>query len=176
MHSALPPDRRIRDVNTIRRLTTDDARDASTILLAAAAWALEHRAYLWSDWEISADNCAEWAAVGVLFGAFEGDEMAATFSLTDVDTLYWPDTPAGHALYLHKVAVRRASTGSGWMKQIIDWAVDETRRRNVTRLRLDTLAFSRLVGLYESHHFVLIDTVPLAIGGRSIVRMERVLT
>jgi hypothetical protein len=163
-------------VNSIRRLSTDDARDASNILLAAAAWAKENRAHLWAESEISAEQCAGWAAEGVLFGAFEGNAMAATFTLTDVDTLYWPETPAGEALYLHKVAVRRASTGSGWLKQIIDWAVDETRRRKLERLRLDTLAFSRLVGLYESHHFVLIDTVPLDIGERNIVRMERLLS
>ncbi len=162
-------------MDSIRRLSTADARDASTILLAAAAWAKDNRAHLWAESEISAEQCAGWAAEGVLFGAFEGDEMAATFTLTDVDSLYWPETPAGEALYLHKVAVRRASTGSGWLRQIIDWAVDETRQRKLERLRLDTLAFSRLVALYESHQFVLVGTVPLAIGGRSIVRMERVL-
>ena len=163
-------------MNSIRRLTIDDARNASEILLAAAAWAAANRAHLWDAAEISASECEGWARDGVLFGAFEGHELAATFTLTEMDTLYWPETPAGGAVYLHKVAVRRTSTAAGWLKQIIDWAVSETQRRGVSRLRLDTLANSRLVGLYESHQFVLVDPAPIQVGPRVIVRMERELS
>ena len=158
---------------SIRQLDMSQASQASAILIEAAAWATSNRAHLWDESEISDASCEGWARDGVLFAGFDADTMAAVFCLHENDALYWPEAAAGSALYLHKVAVRRASAGLGWLDRIVAWAVDETRRRSVTTLRLDTLAGSRLVGLYESRQFVLVDAEPIAIGGRVIVRMER---
>lgn len=161
------------DRQTIRQIAATDASQASAILIEAAAWAQANREPLWAESEISVARCEEWARDGVLFAGFDADAMAAVFCLHEDDALYWPEAATGNALYLHKVAVRRASAGSGWLDRIIAWALDETRRRSVPKLRLDTLAGSRLVGLYESRQFALVDAEPIAIGGRVIVRMER---
>ena len=161
------------DGHSIRQIAATDASHASAILMEAAAWAQSNHAPLWAESEISVERCATWARDGVLFAGFDADAMAAVFCLHEDDALYWPEAVAGSALYLHKVAVRRASAGSGWLDHIIAWAAGETRRRSVPTLRLDTLAGSRLVGLYESRQFALVDAEPIAIGGREIVRMQR---
>ena len=161
------------DEHSIRQIAATDASHASAILMEATAWAQSNHEPLWAESEISIERCEAWALDGVLFAGFDADAMAAVFCLHEDDALYWPEAVACGALYLHKVAVRRASAGSGWLDRIVAWAVAETRRRSVPKLRLDTLAGSRLVGLYESRQFALVDAEPIAIGGRVIVRMER---
>ena len=159
----------------IRMLSTTDAIAASAILLEAAAWSAANHATLWSPAEVSHETCETWARDGVLFGGFEGGELAAVFCVHDADALYWPDSATGDALYLHKIAVRRQSMGSGWLAHILTWSEAEAGRRQTPRLRLDTLAYSRLVGLYESFGFAIVYPEPLAIGGRVIERLERIL-
>ena len=156
-------------------LSTTDARAASAILLEAAAWSAANHAPLWSPAEVSHETCQTWVHDGVLFGGFEGGELAAVFCVHDADALYWPDSATGDALYLHKIAVRRQSMGSGWLAHILTWSEAEAGRRQTPRLRLDTLAYSRLVGLYESFGFAIVYPEPLAIGGRVIERLERIL-
>ena len=163
------------DSRSIRQLSDVDASHASSILLDAGAWSAAHHAPLWSTTEVSSDACQTWARDGVLYGGFDRDELAAVFCVHDVDTLYWPDSVAGDALYLHKVAVQVQSMGRGWLAHILTWAEGEAKRRNTPRLRLDTLAHSRLVALYESYGFSVVYPEPLAIGGRVIERLERIL-
>jgi GNAT superfamily N-acetyltransferase len=161
------------DRHSIREIAATDAGRASAILIEAADWSQSIGVPLWADSEVSIAQCEAWARERVLFAGFDADAMSAVFCLHDDDALYWPEAAAGSALYLHKVAVRRASAGAGWLDRIVSWALDESRRRSAPKLRLDTLAKSRLVSLYESRHFVLVDADPIAIGGREIVRMER---
>ena len=158
---------------TIRRIDATYAAEASAILIEAADWSQSNGLPLWSESEVSVARCETWARDGVLFAGFDADAMTAVFCLHDDDALYWPEATAGSALYLHKVAVRRASARAGWLDRILAWALDESRRRAEPKLRLDTIARSRLVDLYKSRHFVLVDADPIAIGGRDIVRMER---
>jgi GNAT superfamily N-acetyltransferase len=160
---------------TIRRLVSTEVSAASDVLCQAAAWSAAHHAPLWSTDEVSVEQCLIWAYDNVLFGGFDDAQLAAVFCLHDVDALYWPDSAAGDALYLHKIAVRRNAVGTGWLSDIIAWAEREAVRRHIPRLRLDTLAHSPLVGLYERHGFIRVYDEPLAIGGRVIDRFERKL-
>lgn len=166
---------RVAGVRTIRRLSAAESQGASDILLEAASWSATHHAPLWSPEEVSAAQCLTWAHDDVLYGGFDDDQLATVFCLHDVDVLYWPDSAAGDALYLHKIAVRRLSVGMGWLGDIIAWTEREATRRQIPRLRLDTLAHSPLVGLYERHGFTRVYDEPLAIGGRVIDRFERLL-
>ncbi len=63
-------------------------------------------------------------------------EPAATFTLLADDPKFWGDRPPD-ALYLHKLAVRRAFAGRGLGARIVEWIAGEARRRGRSFIRLD---------------------------------------
>jgi GNAT superfamily N-acetyltransferase len=74
---------------------------------------------------------------GSLYVVWRGNRPVATFSLLESDRVYWPSA-GDDALYLHRFAVRRDSAGSG--RRVLEWAVEEARRRGRAYIRLDCLA------------------------------------
>jgi len=91
------------------------------------------------------------------------------------DRTYWPEAAPGTALYIHKVGVRRAFAGRGWLRRLVDFAADDARSRGLGRLRLDTLPGPALQSLYEGLGFSALVEPPYRVAGRTVIRMERLL-
>lgn len=100
---------------------------------------------------------------------------AATMLLQTADPVYWPEAAPGLALYLHKLAVRRSYAGQSWLARMIGFAIDEATRTRVPALRLDTLLRPKLQALYERYEFTRVAEAPLMVGGRQMIRMQRIL-
>ena len=66
-------------------------------------------------------------------------EPAATFTLLLDDRFFWGERPPD-AVYLHKLAVRRAFAGRKLGERIVDWVVAEAARRGRDCVRLDCRA------------------------------------
>jgi GNAT superfamily N-acetyltransferase len=94
---------------------------------------------LWSFETLTADALRPAFAAGELFVARRQDngEAVGAMSLQEEDRIFWPEVPPGEALFLHKLAVRRAAAGCGVSRCMIRWAADEARRRGLRSLRLD---------------------------------------
>jgi hypothetical protein len=86
--------------------------------------------------------------------AFAGMEAVGTARLTLDNSFTWPDAIVGEALYLHRLAVRRAHAGGTVSQMILDWSCVHARTLGCTYLRLDCDATrTRLRGLYEAFGF-----------------------
>jgi hypothetical protein len=160
---------------TIWGLAADELDSASTILAEAAQPSRPDGKPLWLSDEISLAHCQKWHRQGEFFGGFEGRALAAVFCLCESDTDLWPEATRGEALYLHKLAVRLGSRGTGWTGVVIDWALGQGNERGCLKLRLDTVAGSRLVDLYKSYGFIELDKAPVERGTNVLTFMERSL-
>jgi GNAT superfamily N-acetyltransferase len=160
---------------TVRRVPVGCALDALAIIREAATWAAAAGIPVWELDELRQDAYEAAARKSELVIGYADAEPAATMLLQTEDPLYWPDEAPASALYLHKVAVRRAYAGQGWLPRLIDYAVDEATRRDIRCLRLDTVLRPKPRSLYEHHGFRVLVEPPLTVAGRQMIRMERVL-
>ena len=138
----------------IRLARVGEAPRVSSVLQEAAEWLRQRGEPLWSaaDLEPSA-ICAD-VDGGRYLLAFAGMEAVGTARVTLDDSLAWPDAIVGEALYLHRLAVRRAHTGGTVSQMILDWSCAHARTLGCTYLRLDCDATrTRLRGLYEGFGF-----------------------
>jgi ribosomal protein S18 acetylase RimI-like enzyme len=157
----------------IERASPAEAVHAVDILTEAARWTSRFGAPIWGPDTFAVRDYQAFAAAGELIGGFDGDAMVACMLLQARDDLFWPDDPPHSALYLHKVAVRRAAAGRGWLGRLVAWAVAQARERDIGILRLDTLPSGRLPGLYGALGFHAVDGEPRSYAGRLALRMER---
>lgn len=159
----------------IRRGAVADAPVALSIIEEAAAWAAARRMDVWYPQELRLEDFSKAAAAAELVIGYADDVPAATMLLQAADPVYWPDEAPRSALYLHKVAVRRAFAGQSWLRRLVDFAAEEAQRARIARLRLDTIQRPKLRSMYEGHGFHVLDEPPLAMFGKTMIRMERVL-
>jgi GNAT superfamily N-acetyltransferase len=82
------------------------------------------------------DKLRQSVSGGSLYVVDVDDEPAATFTLLLDDPKFWGRRPPD-AVYLHKLAVRRAFAGRGLGARIVAWVCDEAARRGRAFVRLD---------------------------------------
>ena len=155
----------------IARAGETDAAIASAILLEVSEWLVAQGRKLWDPDEISDEDVARRARSGELVIGREGQEAVACMYLQLSDDLFWPHADA--ALYVHRLAVRRAFAGKGRAREMLDWAVLEARRMGRPFVRLDTELRGSLLSLYESAGFLRVDAAPIIVGTHEVVRFER---
>ena len=73
---------------------------------------------------------------GELYVVDVDGEPAATFTLLPDDPFFWGERPPD-AVYLHKLAVRRAFAGRRLGERIVEWIVAEAAARGRRYVRLD---------------------------------------
>ena len=148
---------------------------ALLVLREASHWVSSRGLPGWSDAELHDADLPRQSAAGALILGFADESPVACMLLQRSDPQYWPKAIPGSALYLHKLAVRRAHAGRGWGPRMIAWAKSEAQRQQITRVRLDTWADSRLAEFYATHGFRLIDRLIELRDGMVICRMECLL-
>jgi GNAT superfamily N-acetyltransferase len=159
--------------NPIRRVGAEYANEAVSILREATAWALSRGIVVWRTDELRERDFREAALQGELVMGFNDGQAVATMLLQGSDPIYWPEIPPNTSLFLHKIGVRRAHAGRGWLGRLVEFADQNARRLDIRWLRLDTLHGSPLRHLYEHHGFSVIDEPPVIHLGRQMIRMQR---
>jgi GNAT superfamily N-acetyltransferase len=173
MNTAAAPERAPRSYHSeIRAVGQEHVPCALAILREASQWLTDRGLRGWTERDLQQADLPSHSAAGCLIIGFTHGQPTACMLLQRSDPVYWPRAAEGSALYLHKLAVRRAHAGCGWGPRMIAWAKIETRRRGIRRLRLDTWADSRLVELYEAHGFRCLNRVPHLESGSALYRME----
>lgn len=97
-----------------------------------------------------------------LFKETPTSDAAATVTLDrEADELLWtPEERAVNALYVHKLTVDRAHSGSGLGVRILDWAGDQAAQQGAKWLRLDAWTTNpQLQAYYLSLGFKHVRTV-----------------
>jgi GNAT superfamily N-acetyltransferase len=126
----------------------------SSILLEAAQWLRERGMPMWRDDELSPERIATDVAAGHFFLAKCADEAVATIKFQLHDPIFWPDTPADEAAFVHRIAVRRAFADGQISALLFRWAAERAKSLDRHFLRLDCEASRpRLRAVYERFGF-----------------------
>jgi GNAT superfamily N-acetyltransferase len=138
----------------IRIAAPSEATLVSEILTEAAAW-LEGRGIpLWSTSQVSLEAVSPEVRGGLYYLAWVGPVALGTMRLTTSDPAFWPEAAPGEALYLHRLAVRRAAAGGQLSSQLLRWAAGYATAIGARYLRLDCETFRHsLRGVYERFGF-----------------------
>lgn len=138
----------------IRQAGIRDAGQVSSVLNEAADWLRERGIPMWRADELAPDRIASGVARGDFFVAESGNEVAGTVKFQLQDELFWPDTPADEAAFIHRLAVRRSYAGGHVSGALLRWAADRARSCQRRYLRLDCEASRlRLREVYERFGF-----------------------
>lgn len=108
----------------------------------------------------------------------EFDDRAYAFRIAQVDgqavgfvklgPLTVPVEPPGNALELRQLYIVRDHLGSGIGKQLMDWALNEARRRNVAELYLTVYKDNhRARRLYERYDFESVGRYDFMVGNHA---------
>lgn len=88
------------------------------------------------------------------------ERIVCLFSALYADPLIWGDRDQQDAIYLHRIVVNPHQKGNRLFQQVLDWACDVARRKNLRYIRMDTWADNdRIISYYESFGFRKLDTL-----------------
>ena len=155
--------------------TPDDVAAVAGVIQEAARWIATWRSELWDPALVGEAFVTPLIAAGEMLTArTAAGEIAGVMILQLDDPLFWPDRPTGEAVYLHKLAVRRAYAGQGLPALLMDHAEDLARAQGRHLLRLD--CDPSLAAYYARLGFRPIDEVDVhhpEAGPMRVARMER---
>jgi GNAT superfamily N-acetyltransferase len=152
----------------------EDAPAVAEVIQEAARWITTWRAQLWDPELVGIPFVAPIIARGQMLTARAGVEIAAVLILLPEDPHFWPDRPPGEAIYLHKLAVRRAYAGMGLPQLLMDYAEGLARAHGRLLMRLD--CDTPLAPFYERLGFHRVDEIDVRhpeAGPMRVARMER---
>jgi len=129
-----------------------DAALITQILREAALWLQDTGKPLWEASQFTEEKILPETHLYYLVNV--DSDAAGLFKLEGTDDLFWPDVDQTKSLFLHKLVVRRLYAGTGLSTAILQYAIEETKRRGRGYLRLDCEASRpRLRALYERFGF-----------------------
>lgn len=144
------------DVIDLSRLdfTWGDVQAASDVLVASARDLVERGAALWPPETLTVPRLLRHYPQDTWRVARLDGQAVAAYCLLDSDPLFWPSDQPLAALYLHKLAVHPAWQGHRLAERMLDDAVQDTRRRGIAWLKLDTATQRpKLRAIYENYGF-----------------------
>ncbi|WP_405934629.1 GNAT family N-acetyltransferase [Streptomyces longwoodensis] len=148
---------------TIRPGRPDELGAVEALLREASAWLASRGIDQW-QYPPHRDRITAALERGVCFLALRGDEPVATIQLDDfADPEFWtPDDEPDAALYVHRMAVKRESAGTGVGGMLLDWASGRAAAQGKQWLRLDAWKDNQgLHRFYKSAGFTLLRVVDL---------------
>lgn len=120
-----------------RTATPEDVPVVAGVLAAAAAHLRAVGLGLWSSSEVSESAVSPQVNEGLYHIGFDGLEAVGVFRLQTHDRMFWPEIAEGSSAYLHKLAVAPAKQGQQMSRVFLSYAVELTRERGFSFLRLD---------------------------------------
>ena len=155
----------------IEQARPEEAAVVAAVLNEAAQWIAAEGRALWSAADVALERIQRDTDAGGYFIARQGGEAAGVVRLDLEDPYFWPEIASGSSLYVHKLAVRRASAGQGVPLLLLDFARERARSLGRPFLRLDCVADrAPLRALYEGFGFSLHSVVHK--GERAFARFE----
>ena len=138
----------------IRAARSAEAHYVSEILTEAAEWLHEQGMPLWAREQFPVELVTPDCEAGLFYLAWSNSTALGTMRLVDSDPDFWPEAGAREAIYLHRLAVRRAAAGGRVSSALLEHAAQRARELGLPYLRLDAESSrSRLRGVYERFGF-----------------------
>lgn len=132
------------------------------IMKEVAHWGKNIGRNIWNEQELNRENLLNYYSEDEFYLITVDDEDAAAMIMQWEDRQFWPEFDKNDAGYVHHMSVRRSFSGQGLTGHLINYAVDECKKRKVDKLRLDTAwenVFLR--SIYEHNGFELYDKFTL---------------
>lgn len=147
----------------IKEASENDILAIEEIMLDAVLWMRKNKLEnQWNEENIRWSYLSKSYKITDFYIDYENGAIAGCMAITDEDRKYWPEFSKGQSLYLHKLAVKRAFSGKGVSKNLINFAKELSVKRGANGLRLDcNYKRDKLRGVYENEGFMYIDKIKL---------------
>lgn len=85
-------------------------------------------------------------------------QIAIVFSVCYSDSVIWRDKENGDSLYLHRIAVNPSFKGQKLFGEILNWAKEHARKKQLNFIRMDTWGDNpSIIEYYKSFGFSFIE-------------------
>jgi ribosomal protein S18 acetylase RimI-like enzyme len=124
------------------------------VLREVAQWCEDNKLGMWKVSDLTKERLLTGVSEENFCVGMIGEDSACSMILQWYDPLFWSEGKKNEAGYIHKLCVRRKYSGMGLSVKMIEFAVEECKKRKIRYLRLDTV-WNResLCKLYESLGF-----------------------
>lgn len=142
----------------VKNATENDILMIESILTDVDRW-MDRKNFLhWGKENIQWAMLSRDYRIDDFFIAYEEEVPAACMALIDYDPIFWPNIPKGESLFLHKIAVKREFARKGYSKELIDYAKETAKLRNIQTIRLDCFQHNiKVRQIYEKQGFELVE-------------------
>ena len=142
----------------VKNATENDILMIESILTDVDRW-MDRKNFLhWGKENIQWAMLSRDYRIDDFFIAYEEEVPAACMALIDYDSIFWPNIPKGESLFLHKIAVKREFARKGYSKELIDYAKETAKLRNIQTIRLDCFQHNiKVRQIYEKQGFELVE-------------------
>lgn len=132
-----------------------DVEKAVSIMREVAKWCELTGKNMWRVDDLIRENLMKGLTEDNFYVGKVGSSDASSMIIQWYDPLFWPEVRQNESGFIHKLCVKREYSGRGISRLMIDYAVEECRRKGLYTLRLDTgWNRQKLCELYENMGFV----------------------
>ena len=86
-------------------------------------------------------------------------KLVIVFSVRYADKVIWRGLDKGNSIYLHRIVVNPESKGQRLFGSILDWAIEHSKQKGLTSVRMDTWAANpTIINYYKSFGFNFIES------------------
>lgn len=140
--------------------TSDDINGAIAVLCEIADFRRSLGQDRWKKEWFTREALQGWIDDHRLVVARLDGKVIGTMLVEDADPIFWPDDPAGEALYVHRLArTRSAPEAKGLAARFLVFAQDEAKRRGRAFVRLDCALDETLCAIYDRAGFTRLKDV-----------------
>jgi len=156
------------------KVVKGDVDTAINLMKEVASWGRSVGLNVWKDEHLTREK--------LMLNVTEDDFCIGKVSGTNAccmilqwsDAFFWSNSKENEAGYIHKLCVRREYAGMGLPGKMVEFAIEECKKRNIKYLRLDTgWTKKKLCNLYKSLGFEIVDKFLLdSVGAFALFEME----
>jgi GNAT superfamily N-acetyltransferase len=140
--------------NVIISFDTGNVDEAIYIIREAAKWLIDTKKPMWKLEDLTKEKLLKDNRVEDFIVLKVDNKIAGAMILKWEDSFFWSEVKQDESGFIHKLSVLRNYSGKGISKNLVDYAIEECKKRNVAFLRLDCDGErERLCNFYENLGF-----------------------
>jgi ribosomal protein S18 acetylase RimI-like enzyme len=141
---------------------TGEVDNAILIMREVAEWCIESELKMWKLEELTREKLMENIIDENFCVGRINEEAAVSMILQWYDPYFWPHLNENESGFVHKLCVRRKFARMNLSQKMIEYAINECRKRGISYIRLDTDGDNaKLCEIYEKLGFVQVNKIKL---------------
>lgn len=140
------------------KIKAGDTDNALLVIRDAAKWLIDSGILLWKMEDLTKEKLLKGVSKENFYTGYLNSTPAAAMLLMWHDPFFWPEIKPNESGFIHKLSVSRKFSGKGYAEEMIKFAEEECKSKNINFLRLDCAGDrAKLCKFYESLGFVLVN-------------------